>query len=58
MIAAEIFLGDLQERLTAAKDELSDMADASPGKTESARLAGKAEGVGLALSYLDEYFRG
>ena len=53
-------LADLQERLVKAKAELDKMANghaAMHNMSEYGRISGKSEGVGLALSYLDEVVR-
>lgn len=57
---AELTADDLRERLTTAHAQLTGLADdrfASGAVTEGTRLRGKAEGVALALSYMDEYAR-
>lgn len=51
-------LTDLIERLERAEAELSTMARQERDDQEAFRLSGKAEGVGLALSYAQEYLRG
>lgn len=61
---SEAQTADLRERLVKAQGELQDSSDAMllrgyrAAQDASVRLDGKAEGVGLALSYLDEYLRG
>ncbi len=49
---------DLRARLVRALDVLDEMADRELRGRRLMRLMGKAEGVRLALSYLDEYQRG
>lgn len=52
-------LRDLQERFTKAAVELDTMAtQREPESYERTRLHGKAEGVRLARSYLEEMMRG
>jgi hypothetical protein len=50
---------DLWDRLTTARSKLNMMADDAilDGSEDVDRLQGKAEGIGLALSYLDEVIR-
>lgn len=49
-------LDDLRLRLNTAKANLIEMyANCSPFTEGHARLQGKAQGIGLALSYLEEY---
>lgn len=56
--AAVEYLAEHRERLVNAAAELSGMGSArSLTTTDGARLAGKADGVELALSYLDEITR-
>lgn len=57
--SAEIAAGltYLRDRLLNADSALSTMAATATGDREKARLAGKSEGVRLALSYLDEMRR-
>lgn len=51
-------LDDLRLRLNTAKADLIEMyANCSPFTEGHARLQGKAQGIGLALSYLEEYVR-
>lgn len=54
-------VADLKERMEAAVTKLNVMAEekriAFPMGTDCDRLRGKAEGVRLALSYLEEYLR-
>lgn len=50
-------LDDLAERLTKKRDALAAMADDAWCDDEERRLNGKAEGVALALSFVDEYRR-
>lgn len=47
---------DLRERLMAAKNRLFELESQAHGD-EQTRLAGKREGVTLALSYTEEYLR-
>jgi hypothetical protein len=54
---AKDFAAELRERLVKADATLSRMS-AERGEGTSARIDGKAEGVRLALSYLDEMTRG
>ena len=55
-------LSDLAERLTEKAVVLDDMAEAARRDDEGwltvARLRGKAEGVRLALSFVEEIIRG
>lgn len=53
-----LVITDLQERLIKADATLSEMST-EPGRDErsQARLSGKAEGVRLALSYVEEMIR-
>lgn len=53
-------LKDLRERLQRAQEQikvLRNRAAASHFLDEQTRLVGKNEGLSLALSYLEEYFR-
>lgn len=51
-------LQDLRDRLAAAADHLDSLASQQPRHTEEqGRLRGKAEGVRLAMSYMDEALR-
>lgn len=51
-------LQDLRDRLAAAADHLDSLASQQPGYTEEqGRLRGKAEGVRLVISYVDEALR-
>ena len=57
MTTAEL-IEDLRERLTRAKAQIEDKAKEARFDgmhTETARLNGKAEGIGLALDYLRSY---
>lgn len=49
---------ELRERLCNADAELIAMTAAGRTRYETERLTGKAEGVRLAISYLDEIARG
>lgn len=51
-------LGDLHERLIQKRNLLQKMASETRGSTERSRLLGKAEGVDLALSFIEEMRRG
>lgn len=51
-------LQDFKERLEKAAHTLRWMSHDRDGEMIEARLAGKAEGVRLALSYLNEYQQG
>ena len=56
-------LADLRERMAKTDRELKDMAASTddstgPGLNRALRLRAKADGVRLALSYLDEMARG
>lgn len=54
-------VAELKERMEDAVVKLNQMADekriAFPDGSDYDRLRGKAEGVRLALSYLEEYLR-
>ncbi len=51
-------VADLESRLVRAAATLDELAEADVPGRRHARLVGKAEGLRLALSYLDEYERG
>ena len=54
-------LADLQERMVKAKSELDALANrhaAMHNMNEYVRVSGKSEGIGVALTYLDEVARG
>lgn len=48
---------ELRDRLGKALDTCRDMAENSRSDQEWRRLTAKAEGIGVAISYLDEYLR-
>lgn len=48
---------DLAERLKKANNALMSLAVEAGGAVEEHRIYGKAEGVRLALSYVEEYLR-
>lgn len=48
---------ELRDRLGKALDVCRDMAEHSRSDREWLRLTSKAEGIGVAISYLDEYLR-
>lgn len=50
-------LDDLAERLAQRADELAASASRSTSFTENARLSGKAQGLRLALSFVNEMVR-
>lgn len=50
-------LRDLEQRLQEKRATLDRMADRHPDWAERARLWGKASGVGLALSFVQEAIR-
>jgi hypothetical protein len=52
-------LRDLRDRLVKARQELINIRDREAFHTDEdrSRLSGKVEGVGLALSYVDEILR-
>lgn len=53
-----IDVNDLRERLLAADSVLTDFAQQEEvGSADRARLRGKAEGVRLALSYVEDAMR-
>ena len=54
MTAVADVLADLRERLVNAEAGLIELAAASRGRLYTRHLQSKAEGVRLALSYLDE----
>ena len=60
--AIEGLIADMEDRLGRAGRELDELAAERATfdglDRESARLRGKAEGVRLALSYLQDYCRG
>ena len=51
-------LTDLHERLIQKRNLLQKMASEARGSNERNRLMGKAEGVDLALSFIEETRRG
>ncbi len=51
-------LTDLKERLQKAEIELRNLSDVTPSESESVKLAARASGVSLALSYLLETING
>ena len=55
-IDAEV-LYDLRARCFGAAKSLHTLADGQPNRYERHRLSAKAQGVDLALSYLDEVIR-
>jgi hypothetical protein len=56
-ITEYVRLRDLRVRLASAEQNLDLMAMDAPTDVEMYRLQGKASGVGLALSYVDEMLR-
>lgn len=57
--AIEVAMANLSERLREKRNLLHDMADGHPfGSSEQHRLRGKAEGVNLAISFVEEVIRG
>lgn len=50
-------LKDLEQRLSDKALALSDLADETADQDERRRLRAKAEGVDLALSFVQEYLR-
>ena len=51
-------LADLRERFLESEEKLTNLATVAGGPHAAIRLAGKAAGVALARSYLDEAIRG
>ena len=57
-MTTEELIEDLRKRLTAARTQIEQKADEARFDgmhTETARLRGKAEGIGLAIDYLRSY---